>query len=250
MKINLIGTGAVAQALLDRLQGKIRQIAGRHPDKVAALAHRWGITACAIHEIDANAAVTLVCVSDDAIAGLSAQLPLGSHLVVHTSGAQDLSCLAPHRHRGILYPLQTFHPDHSINWEAIHWFLTGEDERLQALAQALQPKTANIHPITPLQKTQLHLAAVLACNFSQFFWAEAARLLKQQNLTLEVLAPLLQQALQNSLQQPEPRSVITGPARRGDWKSIDKHIALLENDPELRDLYERISRAIHALPKP
>jgi predicted short-subunit dehydrogenase-like oxidoreductase (DUF2520 family) len=42
----------------------------------------------------------------------------------------------------------------------------------------------------------------------------------------------------------KPSEVQTGPAKRGDLKTIKKHIALLENDKSLQSIYKLITKRI------
>lgn len=57
--------------------------------------------------LEPDAGLVLICVPDDAIAGVAAAIPPGPW-VGHVSGATPLAALAPHRRRFSLHPLQTF----------------------------------------------------------------------------------------------------------------------------------------------
>ena len=47
------------------------------------------------------------------------------------------------------------------------------------------------------------------------------------------------------VQTLSPRKAQTGPASRYDTEIIDKHIAMLSQQPELADLYEKMSKMIY-----
>ncbi|MCF8258615.1 MAG: DUF2520 domain-containing protein, partial [Flavobacteriales bacterium] len=56
--------------------------------------------------------------------------------------------------------------------------------------------------------------------------------------------PLILQTAENA-QHNRPTEVQTGPAKRGGMNVIDRHLTLLDAmDPELRELYETMSRGI------
>ncbi|MBK9765379.1 MAG: DUF2520 domain-containing protein [Flavobacteriales bacterium] len=41
-----------------------------------------------------------------------------------------------------------------------------------------------------------------------------------------------------------PEKALTGPARRGHKRTIEQHLALLANDPELQEAYAVLSKLI------
>ena len=45
----------------------------------------------------------------------------------------------------------------------------------------------------------------------------------------------------------EPRAAQTGPAVRYDGNVIDGHLRMLADEPEMQELYRKISESIHSL---
>jgi predicted short-subunit dehydrogenase-like oxidoreductase (DUF2520 family) len=58
-----------------------------------------------------------------------------------------------------------------------------------------------------------------------------------------MLHPLMEETIAKAIQD-SPARMQTGPALRGDQATIDSHIRLLENHPELQQMYQSISKDI------
>ncbi|MCY7356580.1 MAG: DUF2520 domain-containing protein, partial [Rudanella sp.] len=84
----------------------------------------------------------------------------------------------------------------------------------------------------------LHLAAVFACNFTNHLLAIANDLTKAHDLEFDLLRPLIRETFRKGLAAEDPAEVQTGPARRGDQKTINTHLAMLNGQPKLMEIYE------------
>jgi predicted short-subunit dehydrogenase-like oxidoreductase (DUF2520 family) len=91
-------------------------------------------------------------------------------------------------------------------------------------------------------RSEIHLAAVFACNFTTQLLQESDLLLQKSNLDLGVLHPLIRETMEKVLELG-PKEAMTGPAKRGDIATIEKHINKLE-DEELKTLYKMLSDRI------
>jgi predicted short-subunit dehydrogenase-like oxidoreductase (DUF2520 family) len=89
----------------------------------------------------------------------------------------------------------------------------------------------------------LHIAAVFACNFSNHLYALSQELLKEQDLDFDLLRPLIAETAAK-VQSNEPIKMQTGPASRGDQETVDAHIELLKKNPEMQELYQKLSQSI------
>ena len=58
------------------------------------------------------------------------------------------------------------------------------------------------------------------------------------------MQPLILETAQKAAEATDPRSVQTGPARRGDREVIERHIAMMEQKPELQEIYRLVSEEI------
>jgi predicted short-subunit dehydrogenase-like oxidoreductase (DUF2520 family) len=93
------------------------------------------------------------------------------------------------------------------------------------------------------QRKTLHLGAVFACNFTNHLLALAQELLEEKGLDYELLKPLIQETL-SKIEMNDPASVQTGPAIRKDQATILSHLDLLKHNPDLSELYTKLSQSI------
>ncbi|MCY1559553.1 hypothetical protein D9M68_966030 [compost metagenome] len=92
----------------------------------------------------------------------------------------------------------------------------------------------------------LHLAAVFACNFTNHLYTLSAQLLEENELDFDLLRPLILETAEK-VQLHNPMEVQTGPAIRGDEKTLTKHNELLVNKPQLLKLYQILSDSIKGM---
>lgn len=192
----------------------------------------------------------LLCVSDDSLAELSRDLPegLSETTFLHTSGSTPMSVFSPavSRH-GVFYPLQTFSKEREVDIGAVSYFLEACDESvrsdLKELAQILgiasQVQFCDSH-----QRVHVHLSAVFVCNFVNHLYAQAYDILQRQGIAPSTLHGLMRETLEKALEFP-PRSVQTGPAVRGDHRTMDSHLSLLQGSPFGSRIYRLLSESIY-----
>lgn len=249
-RVVLIGSGNVAEALAPALAASpyaLVQVFGRHPGRTRSIAALADCPWTTEPDELAPADIYLMSVSDRAIGELSARLHFPAQAVVaHTAGSISFEELAPRiGHRGILYPLQTFSSGRAADFRTIPLFVCGDtpetEQTLTALARTLSEQ---VRTSSPEQLRQMHLAAVFACNFSNHMYAIAQRLLDRQGIPGEVLRPLIAETTAKALENPRAADVQTGPARRGDQATQQRHLRMLEGDPTLQQIYQNISTDI------
>jgi predicted short-subunit dehydrogenase-like oxidoreductase (DUF2520 family) len=198
----------------------------------------------------ARATVVLVPVPDTVVPAVAGELLDGGLLraaraVLHCSGGIPASqALAPLRSA---VPVGTFHPLVAIADPArgAAWLsrclvaLEGEGEALavgRGLAAVLGARAVEL----PAEALPLyHAAAVLASNHTVALVAAAADVLAAAGVPepLEALRPLLRSTVEN-LESLELADALTGPVRRGDVATIERHLRVLaERSPELVDTY-------------
>jgi predicted short-subunit dehydrogenase-like oxidoreductase (DUF2520 family) len=85
-------------------------------------------------------------------------------------------------------------------------------------------------------RKQLHLAAVFVNNFVNELYQIGAEILTEKRLPFELLLPLIQETAAK-VQGHDPAEMQTGPALRGDRATIERHLDMLEEHPEWRELY-------------
>lgn len=250
MDIVLLGSGNVATQLgkaLVRAGHRIKQVYSRTETHARTLAEALGTGSTTDSAaIDAQADVYILAVKDDAIATVAAQLPPAlSGVVVHTAGSVAMDVLAAHASAyGVLYPLQTFSKTKDVGFSTVPIAVEASDETVQVKLEALAADLSKrVFRCDSTQRLSLHTAAVFACNFTNHFYAIAADILNGHRLDFDLLRPLILETAQKVMEH-SPKDVQTGPAVRNDVSTMEKHLALLETDPALAQLYRLISARI------
>lgn len=186
----------------------------------------------------------LVSVSDDALRAIAPQFPENNALWAHTSGSVEMEVLKGTGSKyGVFYPLQTFTRGGEMDVSRVPMFIEGADgvtvSRLKMLAHKISEE---VFEADSELRGKMHIAAVYACNFTNYMWTLADDLLKRQaGLNLRVLAPLLYETLHKAL-SIGPEQAQTGPARRGDRRIMAKHEAMVEGTD--KKVYELLSDCI------
>ncbi len=247
VRIGLFGSGRVGGHLLrafDRLpEVEVAGVWTRHPGRHSVLAGRRDLVRRPEDMPEAD--VYVLALKDDAVGEFSRHLAGRRGLTVHTSGAVPSTVLQTRR-RGVFYPLQTFTEHTEPDWTAIPLLVyaqTSEDTALlERLARMLTPE---VFRVDDDQRARLHTAAVFVSNFTNAMVQIGEELNREAGLPEELLKPLLEATFRNILEKGA-EAVLTGPARRGDIKTIEKHLRLLSEGGHRteKDIYEAVSRWI------
>lgn len=195
-----------------------------------------------ISEID-EADVYIIGIPDDAISSFSESLVLRNKLVVHTSGGAAMNVLSKNNRRGIFYPLQTFSKQREVSFKNIPICIEAENasdlEILQKLGETI---SENVTEISSEERAKLHLAAVFVNNFTNYLYHIGGDILNKEKLPFDLLKPLIQETALK-IETLSPKEAQTGPAKRNDVKTIQKHLNLLA-DSNYRKVYELFTDAL------
>ena len=190
-----------------------------------------------------TADIYIIAVSDDAIARLSTKLPFENRLVVHTSGTVNIHDLDKKNRRGVFYPLQTFSKAAPLDFANVPMCIETLDKEdfktLKSLAKAIGSKS---HKVNTDQRKALHLAAVFVNNFTNQLYRVAHEITEAQGVEFDVLKPLILETAKK-VQDLSPYMAQTGPAKRNDKKTIEKHLDLLDNEQH-KGIYELLTASI------
>jgi predicted short-subunit dehydrogenase-like oxidoreductase (DUF2520 family) len=99
-------------------------------------------------------------------------------------------------------------------------------------------------PLDGEQRKALHIAAVFACNFTNFMYGLAAEIMRENGLDFQLLLPLIRETAKRIENSDNPMSLQTGPAARNDVETIRRHLDLLANQPNLQELYQTLTKSI------
>jgi predicted short-subunit dehydrogenase-like oxidoreductase (DUF2520 family) len=211
---------------------------GRAGSAVSARLRERGLRVTDGRQLDAAAELVVLCVPDSVIPEVASHIPAGPW-VAHVSGATRLSALDPHERRFSVHPLQTLTrargPEQLDGaWAAISAETDVGLARARWMAEALGLRPFEV---ADDDRTLYHAAAVIGGNFLVTLHQVATRLLEEVGAPPEAIVPLMTRTIENGFD-------LTGPIARGDWSTVDAHLAALEERaPDLVSLYRALAEA-------
>ncbi len=265
--LTLVGPGRVGQAMAKLLASagiKVRFVAARRLEAARrAVRFIGGGTPVDLEAKElADAQVILLTVSDAAMAPLGRRLAKvrsswRGKVVLHTCGALPSAVLAPFKRRsaaiGSLHPFQTI-PDPatgSRNLLRCFWAIEGDTQACEVAALLARSLDGIPFRIRPSWKTLYHAAAVLSCGGVVALLGQSARLLRSAGVPAGIVRPMLGQFVNETIAnfvRLGARRALTGPAVRGDWETVERHLrALRRHAPEVVEVYAPLERAMERL---
>lgn len=249
MNIVIIGTGNTAAVLGRKLKSaghRIVQVFGRDSAAASELAYQLGTESTNYwNVVNREADIYLLAVSDMAIADVLRELNLPDKTIVHTAASVSKNVLRPlSAHFGVFYPLQSLKKGTSHLPETPMIIDAGDPDTLHALDNLAHTISDQVVEANDEQRLKLHLAAVFCNNFVNHLYSLAALFCEREGIDFNLLLPLIRETAVR-LEDLSPQASQTGPALRNDRATIDKHLALLERHPDLKAIYESLTRSIY-----
>ncbi len=250
--ITIIGAGNVATVLAKCFiasHHSISQIINRNKQKGKTLANavqakHFGTS---LQSLQQNADFYIIAVSDNAIAEVAQQLHIENGMLLHTAGAVDIQVLQNAATQyGVLYPLQSLQA--SMQQTPTIPFLVEGNTQLaeQTIYKWATTFSQTVQLADSDYRLRMHLAAVLASNFSNHLYTLANDYCKNTHTDFSLLLPLIQETA-NRLEHYNPKDVQTGPAARNDKATIQKHRELLQTNPQLLHIYNLLTKSIQRM---
>ncbi|MBT8263310.1 MAG: DUF2520 domain-containing protein [Bacteroidia bacterium] len=245
ISIVVIGFGNVGSHLCQAFQNAeevaLVQIYNRSeislPESLQAIAVTHSISGLA------KADVYLLALPDDIISEFSSKLPKSDTLVVHTSGGVSMNSLNRDNHRGVFYPLQSFSKSRKPEFKKIPICIEAEHHSdlnlLQELGESISEKVV---AISSEERGRLHLSAVFVNNFVNHMYHISETMLEEADLDFDLLKPLIRETA-HKIESMSASNAQTGPALRGDTKTLEKHLHLLKDSP-YKEIYEQLTSSI------
>ncbi|MBA2499191.1 MAG: DUF2520 domain-containing protein [Chitinophagaceae bacterium] len=249
MHIVIIGTGNTATVLGKRIKAaghNIVLVFGRNESEAKTLAAILGTTyTSSWNDINnTNAELYLLAVTDDALEDISQQLSVNDKILVHTAGAVSKDVLKnASRHYGVLYPLQSLRKEMEPLTEIPLHIDASDEQTLKLIGDFANSISKHVTVSNDMERLKLHVAAVFCNNFTNYMYTLAEEYCKKENLAFNHLIPLIKETA-SKLQYHSPSSMQTGPAIRGDKKTIQKHEQLLAGYEELHEVYQNLTQKI------
>jgi predicted short-subunit dehydrogenase-like oxidoreductase (DUF2520 family) len=248
MKVVLIGSGNVATHLATAFQANghvILQVWSATLKRAVDLAEKVSSEPIQhLSQIYTEAELIVISVKDDAISEVVSQLEHVKAIVVHTSGATNISVIDGMSEYGVLYPLQTFSKDKPLDFKQVPLCVEGNSAACTAKLVAVAKSLSNtVYEVDSVKRRILHVAAAFACNFVNQLYVLSNELLEAQGLDFNLLRPLIKETA-DKVQHLQPLNVQTGPAVRHDEQTLKNHLELLQGQPELQHIYQSLSDSI------
>jgi len=213
----------------------------------------WVVIGCGRGDRPPKAPITWLTVPDTSLAEVVTTVPTGG-VILHASGAMDLSVLRPRSPIGSLHPLMTFPgPEVSMpEMSGLPAAMSGDPLALQAAKEIIGALGWSGFVITG-DRALYHSAAVMAGNYATTLLCVAADILAaagvQRSTAPDLLIPLAMQSIRNAASD-NVETVLTGPIVRRDEAIITAHQAALSQlDPENLELYNTMLSVTRTLLK-
>lgn len=202
-----------------------------------------------LKDLNQNASLYILAVSDDALPQMISKLSMSIRqeaIVVHTSGSTSQEIFKGNFKRfGIFYPLQSFTDERIQDFKDIPILMQASDESsLDILVSVGQKISDRIVRTTDEERNKLHLPAVVVNNFTNHLFHLAYKYCEKYKLDFSLLMPLIKETANRLESSEDPSIYQTGPAIRGDRKTIKKHLSLLSEQRSLSEIYKLISKSI------
>jgi len=247
MNITIIGTGNVATVVghkLLRASHKISEVYGRSNEKTAQLAKELKAAPCYDwSDISKDADLYIIAISDNGLY----ELPDDFHcdkLVVHTAGSVSKEVLKKISPRyGVFYPLQSLKKNSDADIEIPILVDANSDADIRVLIELGTTISEEVAIANDHKRLHLHVGAVIVNNFTNHLFTLADDYCKHQDINFELLLPLIKETV-GRLDTNSPSAMQTGPAIRRDITTIEKHLKLLQHEPQLKKLYQVFSDEI------
>jgi predicted short-subunit dehydrogenase-like oxidoreductase (DUF2520 family) len=247
MKIVILGAGNVATHLawaLKDIGHEICQIYSRTQLSAEFLAQQIDTDYCISLEHLKQADLYIYALSDNALEAVISEVNIRSGIHIHTAGSVNMNIFeAKFEKFGVFYPLQTFSKDKELDFTEVPVFIEGSNMAVtDTIFELAKSVTNKPFLATSDQRIRLHIAAVFACNFSNYFYTLASDILKSDSIPFDILQPLILETA-SKIETLAPLDAQTGPARRNDTETIERHLEMIK-DEDLKKLYSVLSTQI------
>jgi predicted short-subunit dehydrogenase-like oxidoreductase (DUF2520 family) len=248
MQVVIIGSGNVASVLgrLCKQRGhEIVQVVSRNAAHAKLLADELNCAYADYNEkLNDSAGIYLLAVADTALQELNKSINLKNKLILHTAGSVTKDVLKEISHNyGVLYPLQSLRKEMEYQKDITLLIDGNTDETITLIEDFARTLSSNVTKATDDERLKLHVAAVVVSNFTNHLYALAEDFCKKEQVDFALLAPLIKETSER-VANYSPTLVQTGPAVRKDIFTIEKHLRILNDHPQLKYMYIKLTDSI------
>ena len=259
-QVTLVGTGALGQTLalaLFEAGFQVKSLFNRNAQKARHLAQKTGtdITGSFPGQWEELGSLVFITTPDGAISETTNKLaqtfPVknwAEMTVVHCSGIHTDEQLESLKKRGAktvaMHPLQTFSAvSKPADFQDIFVSLQGDSTAIKNIVKIVEKIGAQPVTISTEGKSYLHAGAVMAANYLVTLLHASGQIAEKGGVDSReagrIFLPLLRQVLENA-SKSSPDEILSGPLRRGDVQTIEKHLNLMEEKEG--KLYRQLGR--------
>jgi predicted short-subunit dehydrogenase-like oxidoreductase (DUF2520 family) len=215
--IRIIGPGRAGSSLAAALSSRgwsVVGFLGRHDDLTDAA-----------RGVDA----LIIATPDDMVASVAQQVASNpTTAVLHLSGSLGLDALAPHERCAALHPLVPL-PNTEVGASRLQSGVTFAVAGDPMACHMVESLGGHMVTVADKDRATYHAAACMAANHVVALLGQVERVAEQVGLSLEAFLPLARAAVED-VAELGPRAALTGPARRGDWATLSRHLDALPKD--------------------
>ncbi|OUS10866.1 hypothetical protein A9Q89_10360 [Gammaproteobacteria bacterium 53_120_T64] len=259
-RMNIVGSGKLGRTLARLLSdagvitiGAIYNRKAEHSRSARAFIGAGNIADNLEQLSDYPAPLWILATPDAAIHSCAQQLAACADIdwrgsvVFHSSGLKTSAELAPLQDLGSA--IASAHPAHSFaspersltRFASTVCTLEGDAPAIEQLGRLFSAIGGQTSVIDASAKPLYHAATVMASNYLVALLGSSQSLLAEagidEGLAAAILAPLMQQSLQNGL-KVGPVNALTGPIARGDIETLQTHLDAIEQaHPDLLNAY-------------
>jgi predicted short-subunit dehydrogenase-like oxidoreductase (DUF2520 family) len=199
-----------------------------------------------IDNVFADADAYIFAMNDEANKEITEKLKIESNkILLHTAGSLSMDIFKMKTSNyGVFYPFQTFSKNVDLKFSDVPVCVEASNsETLDELKELCRKLSCVYYEVNEEQRKILHLSGVFACNFMNHCVFLGEKIIENEGLSPEMLKPLLQQSFEKIITNGAYLSQ-TGPAKRNDKISIEKHLDFLKKDKNLYDIYRIFTESI------
>lgn len=246
-KVSFVGSGNVAYNFCNVLKTNNiypDYVLIRNHDKIHETEKSFGLKVTTEYNDIIDSDLIIIAVNDESIEDVALQLNNYKGIVVHTSGTQASSLLDTIENHGVIYPLQTMTKEIVADFSKVPLLITASSyDVLKKIHTFAKIMSDNVIECSDEDRKFIHLSAVFVCNFVNVMLQIGDELLVNKGFKLSMMEHLVRVTVDNAFESG-PHNSLTGPARRGDIDTINKHLSLLNDNTEEKKIYELLTNFI------
>lgn len=246
MKFSIVGTGNAAWHFAEMLTKgghSFLQVFGRNKQATSEISERFGaVTIDYLRGFTSENDFVVLAVSDSSIAEVSKEMD-DDIFTVHASGAGSIDLLSQPQ-RGVIWPVQSLVKYKTTDYSRIPFLIEASDKKDEALLTVMMKNISGQVVIADsAQRLKAHTAAVFANNFTNALFDISESVLAQTGLPRTLFISMIEGHI-NKLKHFPAAQLQTGPAKRNDHETIEKHMANLQDNHHEKEIYSLLTKYI------